>query len=130
MKKTKTFNGAFLFSVIITFLMVTTGAYGQKGNKPSPAMDDNISKILTNSCTPCHTSKGGMMSQARFNLTNWTQYSPEKQKEKADNIYSVLEKSKMPPKSARESRPETIPTKEQIELIKKWADSLKTDNKK
>ena len=130
MKKTKPFLETFLFLVVLIFLIVPTEASGQKGNKPSPALPDNISKILTNSCTPCHTSKGGMMPQARFNLTNWTQYSPEKQKEKADDIYSVLEKAKMPPKSARETRPEAIPTKEQIELIKKWAESLKTDSKK
>jgi hypothetical protein len=30
----------------------------------------------------------------------------------------------MPPKMAREKKPETIPTKEQIEIIKRWSDSF------
>jgi hypothetical protein len=36
----------------------------------------------------------------------------------------------MPPKNARETRPGIIPTNEQIGLIKKWVDSLKTNDKK
>jgi hypothetical protein len=31
----------------------------------------------------------------------------------------------MPPKIARDSNPETIPTKEQIDLICKWAETIK-----
>jgi hypothetical protein len=42
-------------------------------------------------------------------------------------MYSRLDKGEMPPKKAREAKPETIPTREQIETIKKWAESLKTE---
>jgi len=44
-------------------------------------------------------------------------------------MYSVLKKDKMPPKSARETRPEIIPTRDQVDTIKKWAESLKSDDK-
>jgi mono/diheme cytochrome c family protein len=130
MKKTLPLTGSFLFIIALIFLMVTTAASGQQTDKSSPAIPDNLNKIFTNSCMPCHSSKGGMMSQAKLNFTNWTKYSLEKQKEKADAILSILEKAKMPPQSARETRPDMIPTKEQIELIKKWDDSLKTVSKK
>jgi hypothetical protein len=35
----------------------------------------------------------------------------------------------MPPKSVRNSKPELIPTKEQIDLICNWAESLKSEKK-
>ena len=46
------------------------------------------------------------MSKAKLNFTEWTNYSPEKQKEKAAKMYSELNKGAMPPKAAREKRPE------------------------
>ena len=52
-----------------------------------------------------------------------------KQKERAEKMYSVLKKEKMPPKSARETRPDIIPSRDQVDTIKKWAESLKGDNK-
>jgi hypothetical protein len=90
----------------------------------SPALPENINKIVTFSCVPCHTSKGGLMSRTKLNFTEWTNYSISKQKEKAQKMYSELKKGAMPPKTARENRPEIIPTAEQIEVIKKWAESL------
>lgn len=118
------FPSVICISVFILLLYVP-GLNGQEAGKPSPALPDNINKIVSVSCVPCHTDKGGIMSRGKLNFTNWTQYSPEKQKEKADFMSSVLEKDKMPPKSARKNRPEIIPTKEQKEAIKKWAESVK-----
>jgi hypothetical protein len=90
----------------------------------SPSLPENINKIVTFSCMPCHTSKGGLMSRTKLNFTEWTNYSITKQKEKAQKMYSELKKSAMPPKTARETRPEIIPTPEQVAIIKKWAQSL------
>lgn len=130
MKKAKTPGESFLFSLILILLMSATDAYSQQTETSSPAIPDNVKKIFTASCVPCHTNQGGLFSRVKLNFTVWTKYSPEKQKERADKICSMLAKAKMPPKAARETRPDIIPTKEQIVLIKKWADSLKTDNKK
>ena len=130
MKMIKSLTSLLLFPLVFFFMLVTTEASGQKMAKPSVAIPDNLNKIFTNSCTPCHTDKGGMMSRSKLNFNDWTQYSLEKQREKATAIYSDLEKAKMPPKNARETRPGIIPTNEQIGLIKKWVDSLKTDDKK
>lgn len=69
------------------------------------------------------------MSKAKLNLTEWANYSPEKQKEKAAKMYSELNKGAMPPKKAREMKPELIPTKDQIEIIKKWSETFPGDNK-
>jgi len=109
------FSGLFLLNIPVN---------GQEVSKLSPPLPDNINKIVSFSCMPCHGSKGGMMARTKLNFAEWTQYSAEKQKEKAAKIYSELNKGKMPPKDARESRPEIIPAKDQIDEIKKWADSF------
>lgn len=118
------FTSAFCITVFI-LMLYSPCISGQESGKPSSSLPDSIYKIVSVSCVPCHTDKGGLMSKSRLNLTNWTQYSVARQKEKADLMCSVLEKDKMPPKTARETRPEIIPTKEQKAIIKRWAESLK-----
>jgi len=129
MKKiTTTFLSFLLFSVsglfVANFLLI-----GQEKELVFPGLPDNINKIVSVSCVPCHTSKGGLMSRSKLNFTEWTQYSPEKQKAKAEKMYSFLNKGDMPPKSARKDHPENIPTKYQIDAIKTWSESFKTDIK-
>ena len=118
-----------LFFVIGLFLW-NLPATGQETSKVSPALPDNISKIVSVSCVPCHTSTGGSMSRGALNLTDWDKYTPTKQKGKAEKMYSMVNKGAMPPKSARESRPGIVPTKEQKDAIKNWADSLPSGDKK
>ena len=95
----------------------------------SSSLPDEINKIITVSCIPCHTSEGGLMSKSKLNFTEWTKYTPEKQKEKAAKMYSEINKGDMPPKKAREKNPEKIPTKEQAAIIKKWSESFPPDKK-
>jgi hypothetical protein len=118
-----------LLSFLVSGLfIINSSASGQEPSKESPALPDNIATIVNVSCVPCHTRNGGFMSRTKLNFSEWTQYSPKKQKEKAEKMYSELKKGDMPPKSVRETRPELIPTDEQRETIKKWADSLKPDD--
>jgi hypothetical protein len=129
MKKTTTsFLSALLFVFSGLFLLSFT-VTGQETSNTYPVLPDNINAIVSVSCMPCHTSKGGILSKAKLNFTEWDQYSQNKQKEKAEKIYSELKKGAMPPKAARETRPEIIPTKEQVNTIKNWADSLPGDDK-
>jgi mono/diheme cytochrome c family protein len=130
MKKEKITAGSFLFIAVLVFLMTSTEAAGQLAGAQPLSIPDNVNKIFTTSCIPCHTSSGGLLSKAKLNFTSWKEYSREKQKEKAEAILSMLEKGKMPPKAARENRPDIIPSKDQIQLIKIWAGSFKTDDKK
>ena len=64
------------------------------------------------------------MSKLKLNFTEWNQYSQKKQKAKAEKMFAELKKGAMPPASVKETNPDIIPTKEQINTIKKWADSL------
>ena len=129
MKKAATLLSLVLLFLVSGLFILNFSVAGQETSVMSAALPDNINKIVAVSCIPCHTSKGGLLSRWKLNFTEWTQYSSGKQKAKADKIYSLLKEGAMPPKSARETRPEIIPTKEQIDTIKKWAESLKADGK-
>jgi hypothetical protein len=110
--------------LIFLFLLFCLPSLGQKAaNAPSP-LPDRINIIVSVSCMPCHSSDGGLLSRSKLNFNEWTDYSAEKQKKKAAKMYKELKKDAMPPKEARENNPEIIPSKEQIEIIKSWADSF------
>jgi hypothetical protein len=116
-------TGSYLFLILI-FVMAGKDVIGQEISKVSAPLPENINKIVSVSCMPCHSSNGGMLSRSKLNFTEWTDYSAEKQKKKAAQMYKELNKNAMPPKDARETNPDIIPTKEQIEIIKSWADSF------
>lgn len=91
-----------------------------------PGIPGNINMILKNSCFSCHGSHGKLLALAKLNLSEWDKYDDAKKVQKAARMCSELDEEAMPPKSFRKSKPELIPTPEQIELICKWADSLRS----
>jgi hypothetical protein len=115
--------------LIFGLLFISLTASCQATLTDVPTIPEGVNKIIIVSCTPCHTSNGGLMSRSKLNFSEWTKYSPEKQKEKAAKMYYELNKGAMPPKSARAKRPDLIPTKEQIETIKKWSESFPAEKK-
>lgn len=129
MKNSTRSSLSLVFLIFAGILLPGFSVTGQEPTKESPALPDNINKIVTLSCMPCHTSTGGMLSRGKLNFTEWTKYSVETQKKKAEKMYSELKKEAMPPKSARETRPEIIPTKDQIDIIKKWSESFESVDK-
>lgn len=129
MKKISAVSFLMTGFIVLGLLLVNFRATGQDNTKPVAALPDEVNKIVTASCTPCHTSEGRLMSRSKLNFTLWTNYSPEKQKERAAKMYAELNKGAMPPKAARAKRPELIPTKEQVEIIKKWSESFPSGNK-
>lgn len=124
MKKTSLVTKLIAGFSFVGIFLFNTAASAQDSAKTGTPIPDDVNKIVTASCTPCHTSSGGLMSRAKLNLTEWSKYSPEKQKEKAAKMYIEVNKGAMPPKMAREKKPELIPTKEQTEIIKKWSESF------
>ena len=129
MKKTAFTSFLIPGILVLGLFLLSSPVRGQEAAKTVQSLPDSVNTIVTFSCVPCHTSQGGLMSKAKLNFTEWTNYSPEKQKEKSAKMYSELNKGAMPPKSAREKRPEIIPTKEQIEIIKNWSESFPSENK-
>lgn len=112
--------------MVITILANICIASGQTGKKQQFPIPDNINKIFQTSCMPCHGDNGGRLPKSRLYFSRWAGYGAAKETEKASLICSAVSRGKMPPKSARDSKPELIPTKEQADLICKWAELLKS----
>jgi hypothetical protein len=129
MKRKNLVTSLIPVALIIGLFFINISVSAQLAITPVSSIPADVNKILTASCTPCHTSQGGLMSKAKLNLTEWDKYSPEKQKAKAAKIYSEINKGGMPPKMARQKRPDLIPTKEQADVIKKWAEALPSGTK-
>jgi hypothetical protein len=98
--------------------------YSQESSGGSAPLPDSINNIVSVSCMPCHSSRGGLLSRSKLNFSEWTDYPADKQKKKAEKMYKELKKGKMPPEEARENNPDIIPTPEQIAVIKAWSDSF------
>jgi hypothetical protein len=86
---------------------------------------DNVAQILNNSCTSCHGNGGNGMAMSMWNFSVWDTYAADKQAKKATAICNAITKGSMPPGSVKKANPERIPTAAQIEIICKWATSLK-----
>lgn len=82
--------------------------------------------IFKNSCAPCHFDGGGGMALANLNFSTWEKLPAKKQIKKASAICEEVAYKKMPPAGFMESNPGKVPTKEQAEIICKWAKSLTT----
>ena len=129
MKKVSVFQLAFPLMIALALFGVGLPLFGQDTLNVSPPLPENINQIVTRSCMPCHSNEGGLMSRTKLNFSVWTSYSSDKQAEKAKKMYSELSEDKMPPKKARESKPELIPTSDQVDLIKKWSESFAVTEK-
>lgn len=130
MKKSFFFNSVLWKTSMLVILVNIRIVSGQTGKEQPLPIPENINIIFQNSCMPCHGVKGGRLPTARLNFSRWKGYGAAKEAEKASLICSTLRKGAMPPKSVRNSKPELTPAKEQIDLICKWAVSLKTKKEK
>jgi hypothetical protein len=126
MKNTFRANGFFGMVLLMVVLNITVITFAQSGKNNSSPIPENIYKIFQVSCMSCHSDKGGRFPRARLNFSKWAEYDAAKKQEKASLICSTLIMAEMPPRTAREKKPQLIPTKEQISLICDWVESLKT----
>ena len=110
--------------VILTDVHIVSAQPVKEQQLPIPA---NISTIFQTSCMPCHGNQGTPVSTSKVNFSKWSDYDMTKEAEIASLVCLSLRKGIMPPRSARKSKPEAVPTKEQIDLICKWAESFKSD---
>jgi mono/diheme cytochrome c family protein len=130
MKKFFHFTGLLLQVVILAILANVRIASGQTVEKQKITIPEDINKIFQRSCMSCHGSDGGRLPKSKLNFSRWAAYDEAKQIEKASLICNELRKGKMPPKPARESNPELIPTKEQTDSVCKWAEAVRSEKKK
>jgi mono/diheme cytochrome c family protein len=129
MKKLFHSNSLLRQTAIIVFLANICIASGKVGKKQSFPIPENINKIFQTSCMPCHGDNGGRLPKSRLYFSRWAGYGAAKEVEKASLICSTIRKGTMPPKSVRKSKPGLVPTKEQVDLICKWAETIKSEKR-
>ena len=88
------------------------------------ALPDDVKAIVEKSCMGCHSNDASGLAKSKLNFSKWDSYDAKKQASKAKAMCKELTKGKMPPKSVRSSKPELIPSQEQIDLICKWSQGL------
>ncbi len=93
------------------------------------SIPDSLNKIFQRSCLMCHGNKGELLSKSLLNFDKWQDYSESKKIDRAGMICKMLTKGDMPPKSIRDSKPELVPTKAQIDQVCKWSELLKATEK-
>jgi mono/diheme cytochrome c family protein len=126
MKRLQNLFPGFLIVFFITMISGFSSAAAQKATREKQyPIPDNIKSIFQSSCMSCHGDKGGRLPTSKLKFTRWKAYGANKQAEKASMICFEIMNGKMPPKTERLAHPEKIPTTEQVELICKWAESLK-----
>ena len=117
---------SLFWQIVVIFMLASVQNIScQIVKEQASPIPDNIHKIFQASCIKCHGSNGRLLALAKLNLSKWDEYTAAEKGKKASVICSEVTGEKMPPKSVRKSNPELIPSKEQIELICKWAESLK-----
>ena len=118
--------------LFITLFFLTEFSNGQSGLKSTkaPGIPDSILKIFEKSCMTCHAEGGKMLAMNHVNFSNWGKYTSEKQASKSADICKMVSKGKMPPKSFRESKPDLIPTSDQIKEICQWSETFAKASKK
>jgi hypothetical protein len=124
MKRSSFLTASVLLSIIMCLPVCLQSAAGQSAVS-SPPLSYNMSKFFSGHCTPCHFNKGEKMAMIFVNFDDWTKNTPEKQYEKAQKITKMVSSGKMPKASEVKKRPEIVPTKEQIEMVKTWAATFK-----
>jgi len=121
----KNFLGKGLpWQIVLIFLFACISASGQDKKDQAASVPDDVLKIFRASCMKCHNNDGRIMARTKLNFSIWNEYDTDTVAKKASKICEEITEGKMPPKSARESNPELIPTKEQVELICKWSGSF------
>jgi hypothetical protein len=84
---------------------------------------ENIAKILENSCFDCHSdASSNEKALAKMNLSKWNDLSAAKKVGRLQDIQDILKKGDMPPAKYVAKYPDRAPTKDQKDIIIKWAE--------
>jgi hypothetical protein len=125
--KTKSPSILSIALISLIFFLIS-GSKGLCQNEPKASnavvIPDNLKAVFQNSYMPCHWKGGGIKSTFHVNFSKWDDYEPKTQIQKAGKLCSVIVDDKMPPASARKTRPDIVLTKDQIEAVCKWSESL------
>jgi cytochrome c5 len=120
------FASVGLIAITMAFASVSTGPSPSKASKQitTNAIPDDIKAVFEKSCMGCHSDDAKGFAKMKVNFSKWDSYDPKTQASKGAAICKMLQKGKMPPKSVRKSKPELIPSQDQVTAICNWAQTL------
>lgn len=108
--------------LIITAGFIVVAFTNPPQEKPAAQFPADIQKIFETSCFDCHTDlSSNPKSKGKLNFTTWDSLSAAKKVGKLQDISDVVSKGDMPPGKYLEKFPEKAITKEQKDLVIKWA---------
>jgi hypothetical protein len=91
---------------------------------PGTTLPDSIQKIVQRACMDCHSNDGNGMARSHINFSKWSDYSAEKQADKAKDMCKQLTKGSMPTKGWRKNNADAIPTQAEVNAICNWSAAL------
>jgi len=115
-----------LVAITVSFVPALSKSAKSNGSNHlvTNAIPADVKAIFEKSCMGCHSDDAKGLAKSKVNFSKWDSYEPTKQAEKGAAICNMVTKGKMPPASVRKSKPELVPTQQQIDLICKWSKSL------
>ena len=114
-----------LFAIVIALNPQTViGSMKPLPAGPGTKLPDSVLKFVQKTCMDCHADDGNFMAKGKVNFSTWEKYDSEKQMGKAKAMCKQLTKSAMPPKKWRKNNPDNVPTKADIDMVCRWANSL------
>jgi hypothetical protein len=117
-------------SVVFAIVLLVNPKTATGSGSPNPAgpgteLPDSVMKFVQKTCMDCHADDGNGMAKGKVNFSKWSTYDADKQAKKAEAICKELTKSAMPPKKWRANNPNDVPTQAQVDMVCRWAKSLK-----
>ncbi|MCK9422854.1 MAG: heme-binding domain-containing protein [Bacteroidales bacterium] len=118
-------TGIFIAFFLIFNINDAAGSGKPVAANPAGSMPDSVFNFVKKTCMDCHADGGNAMAKGHVNFSKWDTYSAEKQMAKAQDICKVLTKGVMPKKGWLKENPDLAPKPADVEMVCKWAESLK-----
>ena len=117
---------AIVFLLTTGFIWAGSSGYGQDTliARKGIQIPDNLDKVFTNSCMPCHSANGRKMAKAMLNFSKWDKYGRSTQVRKGKAIARMIGKEAMPPEQFIESSPELALTPADKENVRLWINAM------
>lgn len=128
-KKIHTMKKLVLLSIVLVGAAIALMSFTfSKVNTSNPPQEQaqamfpaEIQKIFETSCFDCHTDTGNAKAKLKLNFSKWGELSDAKKVGKIGNINDEVQSGKMPTARYISNYPDRALTKEQKELVNKWA---------
>lgn len=115
-----------LLAVVTTIVISVPSSVNSQKKAVTPNTDipEDVMKVLSVSCMPCHSDNGSGSAKIVLNFSAWKELSPKKQVKRAASCCRAVTNGTMPPKSFVSKNPEAEIDAAKIEIICNWSRSL------